>query len=137
MSKQAYVSSRFLSKREIAALVRIGDIMLPGDGKLPSFSQTGCIQCVDDLLLFMEASDRASLQVLLRVCSFLPSALLKVVLWLCQTRRGASLRLGELGFKGLVVSLYYSNKTNPEYAGPKPLDVIGFELQRMRDQRLT
>lgn len=132
MSKQTRVSSRFLSEGELAALAQIGDIMLPGDNEFPSFSQTGCVQFVDDLLLVMDVHDRRSLKILLRVCALLPSAILKGLLRLCQTRRGASLRLVELGFKGLVMSLYYSNKTAATYAGPTPLDVIGFQLQRVR-----
>ncbi len=134
MSKQTRVSSRFLSERELAALTQIGDIMLPGDNEFPSFSQTGCVQFVDDLLFVMDVHDRRSLKILLRVCALLPSVILKGVLWLCQTRRGASLRVVELGLKGLVMSLYYSNKTAPAYADPTPLDVIGFELQRVRDR---
>lgn len=126
--------SRFLSERELAALTRIGDIMLPGDNEFPSFSQTGCVQFVDDLLCVMDVHDRRSLKILLRVCSLLPSVIVKGVLWLCQTRREASLHLVELGLKGVVMSLYYSNKTAPAYAGPTPLEVIGFELQRVRDR---
>lgn len=136
MPKQTRVSSRFLSERELAALTQIGDMMLPGDNEFPSFSQTGCVQFVDDLLLVMDVHDRSSLRTLLRVCSLLPSAILRGLLRLCQTRRGASLRLVELGLKGLVMSLYYSGKTAPTYAGPRPLEVIGFQLQRLRDRRL-
>ncbi len=123
--------SQFLGPRELAALERIGDLMLPGDAQFPSFSQTGCIAFVDDLLRFMDATDRDGLRTLLRVLSFAPPPLLRLVLYLCQRRWTPRLRLIELGLKGLVMSLYYSNKTAPHYKGRKPFDVLGFSLRRL------
>jgi hypothetical protein len=121
--------SQFLGPRELAALERIGDLMLPGDGEFPAFSQTGCIAFVDDLLRYMDPKDRDNVITLLKMLSFAPTPLLRA--WLCQTRLTPTLRLIELGLKGLVMSLYYSNKTAPSYAGRKPLDVIGFGLRRL------
>ncbi|MCS7197760.1 MAG: hypothetical protein NZ930_03655 [Candidatus Bipolaricaulota bacterium] len=123
--------SQFLGPRELSALERIGDLMLPGDSEFPSFSQTGCIAFIDDLLCFMNPKDRDDLKNLLRVLSFLPSPLLRAFLRLCQTHRTPTLRMVELGLKGLVMSLYYSNKTDPRYRGRTSHDVIGFALRRL------
>lgn len=123
--------SQFLGPGELSALERIGDLMLPGDSDFPSFSQTGCIAFVDDLLRYMAPKDRDDLRTLLKVLSFLPSPLLRMVLSLCQTRWTPTLRMIELGLKGLVMSLYYSNKTVSEYTGRTPHDVIGFALRRL------
>jgi hypothetical protein len=105
--------SKVLGPRELAALERIGDLMLPGDPQFPSFSQTGCIAFVDDLLRYMDPKDRDDVKTLLRALSFLPSPLLRAFLKLCQTRWTPTLRMIELGLKGLTMSLYYSNKTAP------------------------
>ena len=121
--------SQFLKPRELSALERIGDLMLPGDSDFPSLSQTGCITFVDDLLHYMDPKDRNDLKTLLKVLSFLPSPLLRAVLRLCRTRWTPTLRMIELGLKGLAMSLYYSNKTAPH--GHKPWDVIGFSLRRL------
>lgn len=127
--------SRFLNERELAALVWIGDIMLPEDDAFPSFSQTGCIRFVDDLLLYMSSGDRKSLKALLKVLSYFPNIGLRTLLWLVSrasrlpSALGAPFRLMELGLKGLVMSLYYSNKTSPDYTGRRPFDVIGFALR--------
>jgi len=123
--------SQFLSPRELSALKRIGDLMLPGDSDFPSFSQTGCIAFVDDLLRFMDPKDREDVKTLLKILSFLPSPLLRAFLKLCQTQWTPTLRMIELGLKGLVMSLYYSNKTAPQYTGRTPYDVIGFALRRL------
>lgn len=123
--------SQFLGLRELSALKRIGDLMLPGDSDFPSFSQTGCIAFVDDLLRFMAPKDRDDVKTLLKALSFLPSPLLRAFLTLCRTRWTPTLRMIELGLKGLVMSLYYSNKTAPQYAGRTPYDVIGFALRRL------
>jgi hypothetical protein len=123
--------SQFLGPRELSALERIGDLMLPGDSEFPSFSQTGCIAFVDDLLRSMDPKDRDDLKTLLRALSILPFPLLRAVLKLCRTCWTPTLRLVELGLKGLVLSLYYSNKTAPRYSGRKLFDVIGFALRRL------
>ncbi len=123
--------SRFFGPRELAALARLGDLMLPGDAEFPSFSQMGCVAFIDDLLRFMDPKDRDDLRTLLTVLSVLPSPLLRAFLRLCQTRWTPLLRMIELGLKGLVMSLYYSNKTAPRYTGRTPFDVIGFTLRRL------
>lgn len=123
--------SQLLGPRELATLERLGDLMLPGDSEFPSFSQTGCIAFVDDLLRYMAPKDRDDITTLLKILSFLPSPLLRAFLQLCQTRWTPTLRMIELGLKGLVMSLYYSNKTAPHYAGRKPFDVLGFSLRRL------
>ncbi len=123
--------SQFFGPRELSALERIGDLMLPGDLDFPSFSQTGCIAFVDDLLRSMDPKDRHDVKILLKALSFLPSPLLRGFLRLCQTRWTPTLRMIELGLKGLVMSLYYSNKTAPHYTGRTPFDVLGFVLTRL------
>ncbi|MCX8103527.1 MAG: hypothetical protein N3E42_03685 [Candidatus Bipolaricaulota bacterium] len=124
--------SQFLGPRELAVLERIGDLMLPGDSEFPSFSQTGCITFIDDLLRFMNPKDRDDLRTLLKVLSFLPSPLLRAFLKLCHGHWTPTLRMVELGLKGLVMSLYYSNKTAPQYTGRTPFDVIGFALRKVK-----
>lgn len=133
--------SAYFGWRALRTLERIGDLMLPGDGGLPSFSATGCLGYVDDLLAYMTPGDRASLRLLLQVLSVFPDGGLRAFLRLLglsarlPAALGAPLRLIELGLKGLIMNLYYSNKTGPEYTGVRPFDVLGFDLTRIRDHR--
>lgn len=126
------MTSRFLGDRELKTLRRIGDLMLPGDHDFPAFSHTGCIAFVDDLLSFMDPKDCDDLKTLLKTLSFFPEPMLRALFALCRTRLTAPFRLIELGLRGLVMSLYYSNKNSPTYSGPKPHEVLGFALRRIR-----
>ena len=49
--------SQILSKAAIKGVKRLGDIMIPGNGDLPSYSEYGGIEHVDDLLKYAPPSD--------------------------------------------------------------------------------
>ena len=127
--------SRILSAREIRALERIGDIMIPGVDGFPSFSRTGSIVHVDPLLEVTPPEDVAGLKILLSVLSFLPRALLAGFLrMICREDRAPGLLAGafrniHIGLKGLVMSLYYSNRTAPGATGPKVHSLMDYELR--------
>lgn len=126
--------SRHLTSRQMRGLSKLGDAYLPGDGVLPSFSATGCAEHVDEVLDNLPEVDRDSLQLLLTLLSLTPQ--FKLV-WLARFLEwspkipgplGAGLRFLRMGIKGLVLTLYYSGKTGAEYHGPKPLEVLGYEV---------
>lgn len=123
-----------LTRREVRALNQIGDLMAPGWGPLPRFSTTGCVQFADELFRSMPAQDVADVRLLLRLLSYLPRPALAAVLALLQTHRflprglGTPLRMIEFAFRGIVMTLYYSGKIAAPYAGPVPIDVIGFTV---------
>jgi len=127
--------SRILSARQARALERIGDILIPGVDGFPSFSRTGSIAHVDPLLEVTPAEDVAGLKVLLTVLSFLPAALLAGFLRMVRREdRAPGLLAGafrniHIGLKGLVMSLYYSNRAGAGYAGPKVHALMDYELR--------
>lgn len=121
-----------LTPREVRALERVGDILAPAYGPLPAFSATGCVRYVDDLLRYMPPGDVADIRLLLRILSIKPTSGIRFILALARAGRrwpgpvGATLRMIEIGLKGLVTSLYYSGKAAPGYAGRTTGDVIGY-----------
>jgi hypothetical protein len=127
--------SGILSARQLRALARIGDAMIPGGEGFPRFSDTGCLAHVDPILEVTPAEDVAGLKALLSVLSFFPAGLLLRFLRFVGREReslgplAGALRNIDLGLKGLVMSTYYSNRTGPGYAGPKVFDVLGFDLR--------
>jgi len=127
--------SRILSARQARALERIGDIMIPGVDGFPSFSRTGSIVHVDPLLEVTPAEDVTGLKILLSVLSFLPTGLLAGFLrMICREDRAPGLLAGafrntHIGLKGLVMSLYYSNRTGPGATGPKVHSLMDYELR--------
>ena len=127
--------SRILSARQSRALERVGDIMIPGGEGFPSFSQTGAIAHVDPLLEVTPAEDVAGLKILLGVLSFLSDGLLAGFLRMVRREDRApgvlagAFRNIYVGLKGLVMSLYYSNRTGPTYTGPKVHALLDYELR--------
>ncbi len=127
--------SAILSPRQISALVRIGDILIPAGEGFPSFSETGAIAHVDALLEVTPSEDVGGLKILLSVLSFLPDFMVAGFLGLVRKADAlpdflaAPLRNIEIGLKGLVMSLYYSNRVRPEYRGPKVHEVIDYALR--------
>ena len=126
--------SRHLDRRQLRALVAIGDILVPGDEDLPSFSRLGRVAHVDRLLDFMPGDDLRSLQGVLSAASFLPRLLsagllqwLEAGLW-PPGRWAPPLRVVRVGLRGIALSLYYSGGTGPSYDGPGPLDVLAYRV---------
>jgi len=127
--------SRILSARQARALERVGDIMIPGVDGFPAFSQSGSIAYVDPLLEVTPAEDVAGLKILLGVLSFLPRGLLAAFLRMVRREDQApgvlagAFRNIHIGLKGLVMSLYYSNRRGPGATGPTVHALMDYELR--------
>ncbi len=133
------MKSAYLSKEALKGLNRIGDILVPGDNGFPSFSEYDCIEHVDDILAYAPAEDVKDLGMVLRLLNLLPKfLLLKLVKTLAAAPQnhgplGTLLRQLNMGVRGIVFSLYYSEKPGQEYSGTDPEKLIGFSLNRVRD----
>lgn len=103
-----------LSPAQLATLNRIGDLMIPGDGDLPSFSASRCAEQADRMLAHMYDADREGVLMLLGLFRALPNAAVRGLLRLCDHEArfpdplGAGLRMIGIGVKGVVMTLYYS-----------------------------
>lgn len=107
--------TRLLSPAQRRGLLKIGDILIPGDDELPSFSASGCADAIDRMLPFMNESDRSGVEAVLTLFAFLPAFLVRAFFALTETHRhvpeplASALRLANLGIKGVVMTLYYSD----------------------------
>ncbi len=126
-----------LSNREIRALNRIGDVMVPGDDELPAFSETGCAVHAGELLAFAPPEDVGQLRLLLRILSFMPGFVLRFLVRKMERQDGLPdflavlFRQLDFAFRGIVFSLYYSEKVSETYSGKTPLEQIGYRIQRV------
>lgn len=126
--------SRYLGLRQLRALERLGDILLPGYGDMPRFSETGSLAHVDELLAAAPAADVRDLRLLLTVLAWMPDWALRALLNLIERRErlpnllAAPLRLLNLGLKGVLLSLYYSGLPGPYSQGPSVLDIMEYQL---------
>lgn len=108
-------TSRLLSETQFKGLLKAGDILIPGDDDLPSFSASACAAQIDRMLPHMTESDRSGFKILLAVFRFLPRFAVRGLLALTEQHRrfpdviGGLLRMMNIGVKGAVMTLYYSD----------------------------
>jgi hypothetical protein len=132
--------SAILGARQITAVQRIGDIMIPGGDGLPCYSETGCVAHVDPILEVTPAEDVVGLKILLALLSLFPEGLLVWFLRFVGKVRGGTgplagaLRNIDIGLKGLVMSSYYSNRTGPDYRGPLVYEALDFDLRVVKPE---
>lgn len=124
-------TSKHLNSGQLAALRRLGDILVPGDAELPSFSRSGSIDHVDRMLDYMYDSDRNGVKALLSIFRFTPTFVIRAIMALTEKQRsfpeplGQVCRMINLGLKGVVMTLYYSDLGT----GPSVLEVIHWDSQ--------
>ena len=68
-----------LTPTQRAGLLRLGDVIIPGDGELPSFSQSGVADHADRMLDWMYEADRSALLLLLTTVSKMPRPAIKAL----------------------------------------------------------
>lgn len=108
-------TSRWLSAAQLRGLRKVGDLVVPGDDEFPSFSQTGAIAHVDRMLDYVHTSDRDGLRFVFGLFRVLPKPVVWLILALSDRHRwlpgplGAAARQVNLGVKGVVMTLYYSD----------------------------
>ena len=109
------MTSRHLSRGQLRGLLKVGDILVPGDGELPSFSESRAAGQVDRMLDYMYEGDRSGVKFLLGRCWLLPRFLIRGLLRLTErpppapSFLAAALRTIGIGIKGPVMTLYYSD----------------------------
>lgn len=117
--------SKNLSRLQIRGIEKMGDVLLPGDGELQSFSASGCVSEVDRILDYMPAKDLGDLKGLLAVMGLLPGFVVGWFLAFLERTPGwgdwaAALRFARIGIRGLVMTLYYSH--------PQAHRVLGYQV---------
>lgn len=116
------MSSTRLGRTQLEGLAKLGDVMIPGDSDLPSFTAAGCLEHVDEFLDTLTPSDRSGLVALLGVIRFLPRFAIAPLLALLESWAGVEggfgggARMALVGVKGVVMTLYYSDLGNGVHA---------------------
>lgn len=129
--------SAYFNKRQLKAIDRLGDLMLPGDADFPAFSKLGCIHAIDEIAAWMPEGDMADLKMLLGLLAAMPDAGLRALIaqmshadpW--PEAIASTLRQIDTGLRGIIMSLYYSGRRGPHYEGPTPLEVMGVDIVRV------
>jgi len=111
------MTSTILTPAQHSGLLRVGDVLIPGDRQFPAFSRSRCAEHVDRMLAYMNESDLQAIKILLGLFRYLPKLVLRGIMALTDQHRrfpdaiGGPLRMINIAIKGLVMTLYYSDLT--------------------------
>ena len=128
-----------LSPTALRGLERLGNVIIPGDGDFPSYTDSGCIQHVNEIASLAPEDDIQALGMLLSILAIVPTFCLRM---LCAMMMKANtypefmavpLRQLNIGLRGLIVSPYFGNLTAEDFKGTTPHEAMGFELTRLKD----
>lgn len=109
--------SKYFSNLQIRGIRKAGDILVPEETGFRKFSSTPFIQEIDRMADYMTDEDRSGFAFLMGLFAVLPKPVVSGVLRLAAASEGGSgaltapLRLINLGVKGVVYTLYYSDLT--------------------------
>jgi len=126
--------SQPLGPRALQTINRLGDILIPGGEGFPSYSESRCVERVNEIAAGAPADDIKALATLLTVLSFMPGFVLG---WFCSAISHAErfpeplatpLRLLNIALRGLIVTPYFANFLGEGYAGQTPHEIMGFSL---------
>jgi hypothetical protein len=127
------MASKHLTPAQLRVINRIGNILAPGDGVLPRFSDTGRVEHIDRTVAYFPPSDIASLQLLTSVLRFMPNFVIRLLFKLTSLDRyfpgsvAANLRRLDVGLRGIIFGLYYSFLDEPAGHGQRIKDGIGWD----------
>lgn len=133
------MKSNYFWTSTLHGLNRIGDVFIPHSDDLPSFSEFGGIEAIDTVIAYLPKEDVELLNIALTVFSIMPTGFLR---WLVRTmeesldKAGAIpslLRQLNLGLRGIIFSCYYSGVGGANPRSRNPLDVIGYQLNRVEN----
>ena len=128
---------------QLKSLERVGNLYIPGNGNLPAFSETGCLQHVDVVLDEVDPGDVQLLGILLLVLRWMPAFIIEFLLTLmdqhdrCPEWMAGPLRLISLALKGITMSLYYSGLQGSQQASQNTRavhDIMEYSLHCEPDQ---
>lgn len=119
---------------QLKSLERVGNLYMPGNGRLPSFSQSACLEHVDIVLDEIDPGDRQLLGLLLLALRWMPLFIINFLLSLMDEHHkypdliAGPLRLMSLALKGITMSLYYSGLPASQGQGEAVFDVMDYSL---------
>jgi hypothetical protein len=127
------MASRYFTSAQLRVINRIGNILVPGDGVLPRFSDTGCVEHIDRMVAYLPPSDIASLRLLTNALRFMPGFVILLLFRLTSLDRyfpgpiAANLRKLDIGLRGIIFALYYSFLPDPAGHGQRIKDGMGWD----------
>jgi len=104
-----------LTKTQLKGIEKLGNVLCPGNDVLPSFSHSGVLAQAERCYGYLTYEDKQGLGFLLRLLGVAPLFCTRLLLSLVDTANSwpgfvaPTLRLLQVGLKGFIYSLYYSD----------------------------
>lgn len=120
-----------MTEKERRAWNKIGDVLVPGDDTMPSFSESGVLRWLEDALSPSHPDDQRDLRMLVNVLGWMPSFVIRGIMALTARCRdlpgmaGAPFRMLDMGLRGVIFTLYYSGLDE----GNRVFDGIDYHIQ--------
>lgn len=139
--------SRHLGKMGIRGVIKLGNIVIPGDHEYPSFEiyfkkSQGDI-AIDRMLDHLVKDDLAGLKMLLPLVSVMPNFVLKLLMLTVDNYKvfpgfmQMPFRLLYIGLKGLVLTLYYSDLDGSLLERGEVLQKMGWDPKMENDREMS
>lgn len=103
------------SSLSLKGIQKAGDVLIPGSEGMPKFSDVKLLKDLHRMTDYMNADDREGFKILMMLFAVTPSFLIYGLLWLVSKHEsfpdfiGALFRQINLGVRGVVFTLYYSD----------------------------
>jgi acyl-CoA reductase-like NAD-dependent aldehyde dehydrogenase len=129
------MKTQYLNSWQVRGLCKLGDVIIPGDEKLPKFSNTCFVFSADKMLKYLPKDDLAGLKLLLFVFAFTPKILILILLHIIEKRdrfpapMALPLKMLNVGLKGVVFTLYYSKLDDIHNWGNKIMETLNYETK--------
>ncbi len=127
--------SKHFDRNQLLGLLKLGDVVIPGDKHLPKFSETEFVLEIDRMLDYMEEEDLEGLKLLMSIFRPAPKFIIRLILQISEFHQsvpyfiGTPLRMIKLGLKGIIFTLYYSGLKDTEKNGKRIHKIIGWDAE--------
>lgn len=121
------------SKLSLKGLTKAADIIIPGQGEFPRFSDTDFLNHLERMSKYMYEDDLAGLKFLTALMGLLPPFMVHLILWVATLHAyipgplGAPLRQINIGVRGVIFTLYYSGLEDSKSFGKKIFKKIKYD----------
>ena len=133
------MTSAYFKPAALKGLNRIGDALIPHGDDFPSFSEFGGIEQIDSVIKYLPQDDIDLLNIVLSILAVMPNGFLN---WLVRAMEDSLDKQGTLpslfrqlnmGLRGILFACYYAEMGSASFTGSAPLDVMGYQLNRVMD----
>ena len=120
-----------LKRSHLKGLERLGRVVIPQNSDFPSFNEIQAEKYVNRMVDYMYEDDRSSILIILKMLSIMPLFKIRWLMSLIETGSkwkglaGAPFRMLQIGLKGLIFTVYYSDLTEDQIIHSK----IGYDAK--------